>query len=59
MSGVVPGETKRLFAAVRAALARGPAKAKPFLEDMMHTGEDGYARRNHRLPKIMQLPPGD
>ena len=44
MRGVVPGETKRLFGAVRAALARGPAKAKPFLEDMMQTGEDGYAR---------------
>ena len=30
-----------------------------FLEDMIKIGEDGYARRNHRLTKIMQLPSGD
>ena len=43
-----------LFAAVRAASSQGLAKAKLFLEDMIHTG---YAWRNHRLTKIMQLPP--
>ena len=59
MAGVVPGDLKRLFAAVRAASSRGPAKARLFLEDMIHIGENGYARRNHRLTKIMQLPPGD
>ena len=57
--GVVPGELKRLFVAVRDASSQGPAKAKLFLEDMIQIGEDGYARRNHRLTKIMQLPPGD
>ena len=56
MTGVVPGELKRLFAAVRAASSRAPAKAKVFLEDMIEIGEDGYARNNHRLTKIMQLP---
>ena len=59
MAGVVPGELKRLFATVRAASSRGPAKAELVLEDMIQTGEDGYARRNHRLTRIMQLPPGD
>ena len=37
---VVPGELKRLFATVRAARPRGPAKAKLFLEDMIPIGED-------------------
>ena len=59
MIGVVPGDLKRLFAAVRAASSRGPAKAKLFLEDMIQIGEDGYARRNHRLTQIMQLPMRD
>ena len=56
---VILGDLKRLFAAVRVASSRGPAKAQLFLEDMIQIGEDGYARRNHRLTKIMQLPPGD
>ena len=53
---VVPGDLKRLFAAVRAASSRGPAKARLFVEDMVQIGEDVYARRNHRLTQIMQLP---
>ena len=44
---------------MRAASSRGPAKAKLFLEDMIQIGEDGYARRNHRLTHIMQLPMRD
>ena len=35
MTGVVPGDLKRLFAAVRAASSRGSAKAKLFMEDMI------------------------
>ena len=35
MAGVVPRNLKRLFAAVRAASSRGPAKAKVFVEDMI------------------------
>ena len=35
ITGVVLGELKRLFAAVRAASSRGPPKAKLFLEDMI------------------------
>ena len=46
MTGVVPGYLKRLFAMVRAASSRGPAKAKLFLEDMIQIGEDVYARKN-------------
>ena len=49
MAGVVPGDLKRQFAAVRAASSRGPAKAKLFVEDMVHVGDDVYSRRNHRL----------
>ena len=56
MADVVPGDLKRLFAAVRAASSRGPAKARLFVEDMVRIGEDVYARRNHRLTRIMQLP---
>ena len=59
MTGVVPGDLKRLFAAVRAASSRGPAKAKLFLEDMIQIGEDVYAKRNHRLTQIMQPPMQD
>ena len=59
MAGVVPGDLKRLFAAVRAASSRGLAKAKLFVEDMVQVGEDVYARRNHRLTQIMQLPMQD
>ena len=59
MAGVVPGDLKRLFATVRAASSRGPAKAKLFVEDMIQIGEDAYARRNHRLTQIMQLPMQD
>ena len=59
MTGVVPGDLKRLFAAVRAASSRGSAKAKLFMEDMIQIGEDVYARRNHRLTQIMQLPMQD
>ena len=55
MAGVVPGDLKWLFAAVRAASSRGPAKAKLFVEDMVQVGEDVYACRNHRLTLIMQL----
>ena len=56
MAGVIPGDLKGQFAAVRAASSRGPAKAKLFVEDMVQVGEDVYARRNHRLTQIMQLP---
>ena len=59
MAGVVPGDVKRLFAAVRAASSRGRAKARLFVEDMVQIGEDVYARRNHRLTQIMQLPMQD
>ena len=59
MAGLVPGDLKRLFAVVRAASSRPPAKAKLFLKDMIQPGEDDYARRNHRLARILQLPPGD
>ena len=59
MTRVVPGEVKRLFAAVRTASSRGPAKAKLFFENMIQIGKDGYTRRNHRLTKIMQPPPRD
>ena len=59
MAGVIPGDLKRHFAAVRAASSRGPAKAKLFVEDMVQVGEDVYARRNHRLTQIMQLPMQD
>ena len=59
MAGVVPGDLKRQLAAVRAASSRGPAKAKLFVEDMVQIGEDVYARRNHRLTQIMQLPMQD
>ena len=59
MAGVVPGDLKRLFAAVRAALSRGPAKAKLFVEDRLQVGEDVYAPRNHRLIQIVQLPMQD
>ena len=59
MAGVIPGDLKRQFAAVRAASSRGPAKAKLFVEDMVQVGEDVYARRNHRLTQIMQLPRQD
>ena len=47
MAGVVPGEVKRLFAAVQAASSPGLANGKLFLEDIIQIGEDGYARRNH------------
>ena len=59
MAGVVPGDLKRLFAAVRVASSRGPAKAKLFVEDMIQIGEDVYARMNHRLTQIMQQPMQD
>ena len=59
MAGVIPGDLKRQFAAVRAASSRGPAKAKLFAEDMVQVGEDVYACRNHRLTQIMQLPMQD
>ena len=35
MIGLVPGELKRLFVAMRAVSSRGPAKAKVFLDDMI------------------------
>ena len=59
MAGVVPRQLKRLFVAVRAPSSQGPAKAKVFLEDIIQISKDGYTRRNHRLTKIMQLPPAD
>ena len=59
MAGVVPGDLKRLFATVRAASSRGPAKANLFVEDMIQIGEDVYARRHHWLTQIMQLPMQD
>ena len=36
MAGVIPGDLKRLFAAVRAASSRGPAKARLFVEEPSH-----------------------
>ena len=59
MAGVVPGDMKRQFAALRAASSRGPAKAKLSVEDMVQVGEDVYARRNHQLAQIMRLPMQD
>ena len=59
MAGVIPGDLKRQFAAERAASSRGLAKAKLFMEDMVQVGKDVYARRNHRLTQIMQLPMQD
>ena len=59
MTGVVPGDLKRLFANVRAASSRDSAKAKLFMEDMIQIGEDVYPRRNHWLTQIMQLPMQD
>ena len=40
---------------------QGPhaGKAKLFVEDTIQIGEDVYARRNHRLTRIMQLPMRD
>ena len=57
--GCHPRGPERQFAAVRAASSRGPAKAKLFVEDMVQVGEDVYARKNHRLTQIMQLPMQD
>ena len=59
MTGVIPGDLKRLFAAVRAASSRGSAKAKLFMKDMIQIVEEVYARRNHRLTHFMQLPMQD
>ena len=59
MTGVVPRDLKRLFATVRAVSSRGSAKAKLFVEDTIYIGEDVYARRNHRLTPLMQLPMQD
>ena len=55
MVGVVPGDLRRQFTAVQAVSFWGPAKAKLLMEDMVQVEEDVYARRNHRLAKIMQL----
>ena len=44
---------------LEAASSRGPMRARLFLEDMVQLGEEGYARRNHRVTRIMQLPPGN
>ena len=44
---------------MQAPSSRGPAKAKLFVEDMVQVGEDVYARRNHLLTQIMQLPMQD
>ena len=54
MTGVIPGDLRGLFAVVRAAASRGTAKAKLFLEDRIHIGQDVYARRNHHLTQIME-----
>ena len=59
MAGVVRGDLRRLFAAVSAASPRCPAKAKLFPEHTKLLGEDGYAWMNHRLTRIMHLPPAD
>ena len=59
MAGVVPRDVNRLFAAMRVASSRGPAKAKLFVEVIVQVGEDVYARRSHRLTQIMQLPMQD
>ena len=59
MTGVVPRDLKRLSLTVRAASSHGPAKPKLLVEDMIQIGEDVYARRNHRLTQIMQLPMRD
>ena len=47
MAGVVPGDLKRLLAAVRAASSRGPAKSKLIGEDIARVEEDVYAGTNH------------
>ena len=54
-----PGRTQAALSGGEGRVLPGLAKAKLFLKDMIHIGEDGSARRNHRLTKIMQLPPGD
>ena len=59
MAIMVRRHLKGLFAMVGAVSFRAPAKVKLFVLQMIMPGEDGYARRNHRLIKIMQLPPGD
>ena len=59
MTGVVPGDLKRLCTAVRVVSSRGSARASLFMEDMIQIAEDVYARRNHRLTQIMQLPMQD
>ena len=56
MAGHFCGDPRWLLAAVGAASSRGPANAKLFGEDMVQVGEDLYARRNHRLNQIIQLP---
>ena len=40
---------------MRAALSRGPAKAKVCVENMVEVREDVYARRNHLLTQVLQL----
>ena len=57
--GCRPRGPEAAFAAVRAAASRGPAKTKLFVEDMVQVAEDVYARTNHRLTQIMQLPMQD
>ena len=59
MAKMVPGDLRRLFAMARAASSPGPAKAKLLLERTILLGQDGYARRNHGVTRMMQLPPGD
>ena len=59
MAGVVPGDSKRLFAAVQAASSWDPAKAKLFVEDMIQVEKVVYARRNHQLTEITKVPMQD
>ena len=57
--GRSPGRTQAALRGGEGCVNPGPGEAKLFLEVMIQIGEDGYAGRNHRLTKIMQLPPRD
>ena len=64
VNGVLDGKNgpKWRQAALRdgaGCLIEGTGKGQAVLEDMSLLGEDGCAQRNHRLIRIMQLPPED
>ena len=56
---VIPHSRRYLFAIVRAAASKGPARAHLFLEDLVLLGEGAYGRLNHQVGGIMRLSPGD